>query len=563
MSWSVSDTTNRIVRSRHAPLVAVIIAFSMLLPTLTHGLFMDDYVLLARVFEGATPWNLFAWVNAGQVEQAIEHGENVWWAHPDLRIAFLRPIASATHWLDFHSWPDQAWLFHLQNLTLYGALIFVSGLAFRRFSSTTAVAGTAVILLAVNEANVWAVAWISGRSMLLAAIFGVGALLAHDRWRRGHWRTGMVLAPFLLSLSLLSAEAGLAFVGYLLAHALCLEKGSPMQRLLVMLPYIGVVVIWRIIYTVAGYGAKASGYYLDIGSEPINFAWGALQSMFVQSFGQLGWPSAVLIDWIPFGSLLAAALLALVLFVLRPILRSDPVSRFYLVGMLLSAAPFGATAFAQPRLLLPLALGAFGFIAQVLWYRGLEPGIIWVKRSFILFHAILAPLACLVVVLIAFKPFQLLQAHVEQTVQQIPEKDVIVMVNAPTAMISAQIAGVAAGQGKDLPDHIYYLHTGRGSLTLRRTGERTLELSATGWLGDTKLDRIFRARRYPFAEGDVVSLERMVVEVLEVDHGDPQRVRIEFEDDFEDIGWLAWGPEAAQPFVPPPVGGRSELAISW
>ena len=61
------------------------------------------------------------------------------------------------------------------------------------------------------------------------------ALSAHTRWRRAGGRAGALLAPGLLLLALLSAEAAIAVLAYWLAYAVFLDRGTWRGRLLSLL----------------------------------------------------------------------------------------------------------------------------------------------------------------------------------------------------------------------------------------------------------------------------------------------------------------------------------------
>ena len=93
--------------------------------------------------------------------------------------------------------------------------------------------------------------------------------MAHDRWRRHGWRPGALLGPAAFLAALLSKELGVAIGGYLFAYALFLDRGSWRQRLASLLPYAGIVVAWRALYQLFGYGVVGSGMYLDPMAEPL------------------------------------------------------------------------------------------------------------------------------------------------------------------------------------------------------------------------------------------------------------------------------------------------------
>ena len=46
----------------------------------------------------------------------MEHGLGVWWAAPNFKIAFWRPLSALTHAIDLALWPKSAALMHLQTV---------------------------------------------------------------------------------------------------------------------------------------------------------------------------------------------------------------------------------------------------------------------------------------------------------------------------------------------------------------------------------------------------------------------------------------------------------------
>jgi len=126
------------------------------------------------------------------------------------------------------------------------------------------------VLYAIDDAHGMPVGWLANRNAVLAAFFGVSAISAHDRWRRGPAAWSGLLAALLLSLSLLSAEAGIATCAYLLAYAVFIEPGPWQRRLASLLPYAVILVAWRIAWTLQGYGVHGLGLYADPLHQPGN-----------------------------------------------------------------------------------------------------------------------------------------------------------------------------------------------------------------------------------------------------------------------------------------------------
>ena len=98
--------------------------------------------------------------------------------------------------------------------------------------------------------------------------------LAHDRWRRDGWRPGAVLGPLAFATALSGSEMGMGSDGLSpLAHAVTLDRAG---RFRALMPYVGIEVVWLLIYRHLGYGVRGSGLYVDPVSDAVRFALGAL-----------------------------------------------------------------------------------------------------------------------------------------------------------------------------------------------------------------------------------------------------------------------------------------------
>ena len=154
------------------------------------------------------------------VEKLIESGATPWWTPKETLLSFWRPIAALTHWVDYQVWPDSPALMHAHSILWFGAVTFVVGLLYRRFLSPAWIAGLAALFYMLDEGFYFPVASISNRNALISLFFGVLAMIAHDKWRRQGSLLPAILSPFSFLLSLLSAEAGISTLAYLVAYAM-------------------------------------------------------------------------------------------------------------------------------------------------------------------------------------------------------------------------------------------------------------------------------------------------------------------------------------------------------
>jgi hypothetical protein len=126
----------------------------------------------------------------------------------------LRPLTGFTHHLDERLWPSRPWLMHAHSVAWLALAVFGAGLVFRRRVTPPGAAGLATLLYAIADVHATAVGWLSNRNAVIACALGVLAIVFHDRFRRGGFRAGAVLAPLLLLAALLAGELALGAAGY-------------------------------------------------------------------------------------------------------------------------------------------------------------------------------------------------------------------------------------------------------------------------------------------------------------------------------------------------------------
>jgi hypothetical protein len=96
-------------------------------------------------------------------------------------IGSWRPVVTLTYWVEWHLAGGRPWLFHADNVALYGAVLALYAVFLKRFFGTAL--GPVSRLVAVGAAGALAihsdvVPSATGRSEILAALFGLLGLLA-------------------------------------------------------------------------------------------------------------------------------------------------------------------------------------------------------------------------------------------------------------------------------------------------------------------------------------------------------------------------------------------------
>jgi hypothetical protein len=602
------------LESRYLPLILAGIGFAMALPALNTGLLNDDYCHWAKL-AGPSLANQrlldvgIGYQNSGQLTMVlsdlfitVQPGKNLerlksygalpWWTYDGLKFSFWRPLSSLTHWLDYRLFPNSVFLMHAHNFFWLASVIFLMTIFYRSLIATAWVAGLAAVLYMLDDNSYFPSMWIANRNVLITLSFGVLTLLVHQFWRKNHSYVAAIAAPFCLLAALLSAEAGLATFAYLFAYAIVLERGSLVHRILSLLPYIFVIVLWRLFYNLGGFGASGGAFYFDPIREPLLYTWAVIKR---GPFILAGQWSSLPIDiftfmpdstrmWYWFIMVVFVFLFLLLFF---PLVLKDRLARFWLLGMFLSSLPVCATV-PMSRNLLFVGIGGFGLIAQ--FAGGVISKGSWLPKSNLcrtFLKTICIILLCVHLPLTILgritgpKVTSLIIDEVEKTmdVGSLPgleDKDLIV-VNVPNPASFSYIPFFRAYKGESLPKSIRILSPGFGPLEVIRTGKNSLRvISRTGsLLVGQRGDRLDHVHFYKFVSnvcgpghtfetGQRIELPKMKVDVINVDdNGMPVEVLFCFEVSLDNasLSWLKWDwdNDSYVPFSIPDIGERSYL----
>ncbi len=561
----------------------VLLAFVLTLPSLFCGLAGDDYFNRAVALQNTdiscvprSPFDAFAFMFSREdpalIKQGINAGIYPWWTHPQLQIAFFRPLSSLTHWLDFRLFPGSVGLMHAHSLIWYALLVLVAGLLYKQFLAPLWVAGLAALLYAVDYSHAVGAASLCNRNAVIAAVFSFLALIAHDRWRRGGVKICSLLAPACFFLGLLSAEAAIAIGGYLFAYALIFDKGKPFTRYAALLPYVMTGIVWRIIYIALDYGAAHSGVYIDPAKDSMRFVTELGQRLPVLLQGQFALPPSDLWSVLPpvpaqIYAVCALAFIFFVAWVVWPILRRDSTIGFLAAGMLLAAIPFCST-LPSNRFLFFTGLGGMGLIARFLaialeppeWFlpywrtprKLLACGwiLIWLAISPLLLALLtLSPL-------VMQKPLTLAAKTIAPPdITSLPEQ--IVIVNVPSDLMLFYLPFVRAASGQSTGLHTFLLSAGLMQIEVQRINDRTVVLRLSNGLLAGAWNQVFRDSAAPIKKGAALKLANCSLAVTGVtDTGLPAEIKYEFTVPLEDssLRWVTWSERGFIPFALPSPG---------
>ncbi|MBN2537719.1 tetratricopeptide repeat protein [candidate division WOR-3 bacterium] len=219
----LSDRAAELVRNRAGLLLVLgavaFAAFLLYLPTVDYGFVWDDLTLITgnRLLADSGPWELF--------------GRGFWAGAPDApggpALAYYRPLANLSFWADLKIAGANPGWFHLVNVILNALVAVLVALVVWELLHSGVWAGLAGLFFAAHSAHVESVAFVSGRTDLLLALFvtaGAFALLRSLRTRKPGW---LAVVPFACAAALLSKETAVLFPVLVAVAPLLTRTGYP------------------------------------------------------------------------------------------------------------------------------------------------------------------------------------------------------------------------------------------------------------------------------------------------------------------------------------------------
>lgn len=536
-------------------------------PALANGIELDDVFHAAHAGDPGFLRHAFTFVGDGEMAPHVRTADLPWWTEPGVELDLWRPVAALTHALDYALWPRAPWLMHLQSLLWYGLLVGLLQRTVRALGSDPSRAALAALVFGLSHVHAMNVGWLAARNSLIGATFVTATLLLHHRWRSGGSLAAAGLAPLLLALALLSNEGAVAGVGYLAAYAWVLDRGR--RRWLSLLPYVAVVIAWRLVYEALGAGTAHMGIYLEPTADPLAYAAATMEHAVLLLAARLGVGMldllGVLPGTLPVALVGGAAFVAAIAWLARERLRTDPLTRAWALGMVLACFTAGTT-LPTDRVMLMLSVGGSFVIADLLvWMR--REGASRLQRvvgwMLIVSHLVISPL----ILPLRVRTTAWIHGLVEGVAAAIPtgadvEHETVLILNAPSDLGMLYSRALTEARGEVFPARATWLYAGPAAVTVTRTGPSTFELAAEGpWLA-APIDRMLR-RDCRFIPGERFPGECVTAEIVAVDTAAlPTTVRFELHDDRPGCSFivLAWKDGGPRPFELPEPGSSQRLA---
>lgn len=549
--------------------VSVLLGVLVVSPALGSGLLADDFgqraFILAKL-AGQTErpwWDMFVLVGATpeQLERLRYLGQVPWWSSSHVHIAFWRPLTAATHYLDYLLWPETPWLMHLHQLVWHGLACGLAWTLYRRLASSTSAAGAAALGFSLTHLHVSATAWLAHRNAVLVLVFALLSLLAHDRWRRDQWRLGAVLGPLALLAALLAGEMGVAVFGFLLAYALTIERAGVGRGLGALVPYVLVIIIWRVVYDSLGYSVFGSGIYVDPITEPMRWLSGMPGRALELLVYLLGPPGRI--DAAALGRIIGAVLVIITVALVAA--RSGADARrslaFVVCAVPLSLVPMTTTT-PHDRVLVLATIGSCLAFGEVI-AAALDPkrwSLLTRLGALVVFviHYMLSPTASL---LVAANVDRLRVSNAGYPIAaQLDDAELrrqsLVILHTPNLLLASLLSPSREALGLNRPNFSWVLHAEpTADVEIRRVDARTLELhDPRGWLRGPDSE-LMRSAAEPFEVGDEIDTLDFRLRVLEVVDGRPTRISVRFRASLDEptFAVVTW---TGEDFEPCPGAGR-------
>ncbi len=564
-------------RSFDPAIVGAALAVAFALWEMPFSSFMaDDFIqlgILERVLpiSGVVPFGLYTFAGSPQDIQSLKDaGAIPWFFDPGFRMAFFRPLSSASLVLDHALFGLHPIGYHI-HVTLWSLVLVVCVAKLYQLVLRPG-ATLALVLFTIASFHSW-LCWTATRHIVLAAALGMLALYSHLQWREAGWRPGRILSVLGFALSLGASEAALGVIAYLFAYEACGARGSARSRVRATLPVVGLVAAYVLMYRLAGLGASIGSDYLD----PLRSPYAYLTQIpgrvvFLIGAMLIGGHADLWVlrpDFRPAMILVAAAITLLGGLTLRATwsVASTAERRatgWLAVGAVLSSIPFAGSPMGSRCIIVPW-IGGAAAVALILrcWWTTLRqrPGlsnrlvgaVCWGLAAI---HLVLAPAQRL-----AGPPMlrQLMYRDVAQAMED-PllsrarlSGRTLVLLNTPDLRIGLQGYFFRKLYRLPMPAAWRVLSWAPCAHRFRRTAVDTIEMELRG--GELQAPYL--------ARDQIVELADMRATVIDVGRYGPTRVAFRFDRSLDDpsLVFLMWKDGRLQAAAAPAVGAT--LDVAW
>jgi hypothetical protein len=558
--------------------------------SLRWGFQYDDYLhqfVLRGLAKGSQihVWNLYDFGPRGGTEYPqSEWRFHIWWADPDFKVRFFRPVTSLTIVLDYCLYHNWAPGYHLTSLLLLGALLALTYRLYRELGAPPGAALWALAILALSPVHLVPVGWIANRNAVLAALLTVATVLMVHRNQRTGSRPYLLAGIGCFLLACGSKESGLIalpLIGlYLFLFDLRSESegfGRRLTRLITsptLLIFALLAVSYLGFYLACGYGTRSVVYPTPWGSPLQCLARLVVLipvGLFSLFFGfpadlipvhpQLTWPVTV------------GAIVLLVAFgrVLFRVVKPAPLVLFALGWAGLSLL-IETGADLSDRLLVDAAIGTSLLTGLFLCslpplskriaarqYASLVLGGVLLTAGVVSAIPAGAARAKYFGEMATLDRQAILDADLDANA---PAPRSVFIVNCPSSLLALSMSATWGVARNDSGTCVFPLQMGRRPLIWKREGPRTMTLTSKGSAFlDHRLERIFRTTDAAPSQGTTFSSPLFTATALAVEPTGIRTVRFEFKQNLDNPSYrfLIWRDGRMTAIKPPAIGQNIEL----
>ncbi|HEY3801165.1 MAG TPA: hypothetical protein VGL61_01110 [Kofleriaceae bacterium] len=555
---------DKVLGSKRALAVAIAIPLVFAALSLGLGFVTDDQGFRAVLHAGARPaWDLFGFQRGDVAENAlaIRHGHLAWWAAPDLKIHFLRPLTGILFAADDRVFGDAALGYHVHSL-LWFALLLAGVAALYRAILPPAAATLGVAIFGLAAAHTDAFAWLSARHVLVG---GAGAAWALAIYVRAPGkRRWLGLVP--LAIGLCGSEAALGAIPIWCALVMWREPAWR-ARLRECAPAIVLGVAYLVAYTALGGGTRGSDGYHDPFADPLGFcALAMVRVPILLGDAALAIPAEL--SFVASHAALAVAGVVAVGVVAIAWRSTRPHDRLLLIlalGGLVAVLP-GVAGYPAGRVLVvpdvafAAVLGAILARAGAASFAGkLACGVVAVA------HLIWSPLLELHDQHALARRGRFVERVAREVTELVPPGSRAIIVAASDPFVFMYPRAVLAEESRGTVTCWSVLSAAQSRHRVTRTGEHDFTVEAIDRpLLDGSFDALFRSPDRPFSVGDTVDQCGATIRIAALEHGLPSRLAISYQRRLDDpkLAFLAWRDHHLQRFTLPALGESIELPAS-
>jgi hypothetical protein len=376
-----------------------------------------------------------------------------------------------------------------------------------------------------------------------------------------------------LGFSRLSAELGVSTCAFLFSYIVFIEKNNLKEKIISLLPYTFVVIVWWTFYNLFDYGVVGSGFHIDPGATPFKFLKAVFQRWPLLFLAQFFGPSSSIFMF--FSESVAKGIIAFgylfipfFFYLIYPVLKTDRKARFWILGFALSILPLCAS-YPNDRLLILSSIGGFGVISLFFQYRLEQPelfsrifGLKIISMVFIIFfifiHIVLSPLLKLKTSALNDFAGPVIDAQINNEHLTVKKHDQTLIVINPAGCYRFLAYIIIQKRLKKEFNAKYFrgLAMTSSNLTIKRTDDRTLEIFAEkGCFSSMGIDPMYRGN--PMKIGQEVTLTGLTVKILSVTkNGIPRNVKFTFEKPLNDSDYkfVCWKNMEYTPYKLPEIG---------